>query len=209
MHLTTRFCSNCVLGFTVVAFSYICGVYEPKTIIIKISRYSLNSYNSLLSPFTNHLKVDDPGIPLVCCFLVLIFFFPFFPHSALQSHKSLTTSFLAIPVYYDLPKEVTCSFPNSLSASESGEKPGEDKLLRATKGTQEHAQAPASSLCPDPHHNCFRARCKHEPSPLVSSWHASTMFALWIIRDLDPRECKLGYLPLSQEGAVAYEKHLA
>ena len=149
-----------------------------------------------------------------CCF--------FFCHSALQSCRSLTTNFWTILIYGDLSKEVTCSLPNWVSALESGEKPGKDKLLLAACRTQEHAQAPACSLCHYHHHDCIRAMHKHEPfptsSPLVSSWHVSAMFALWITRDWDPRECQVEYLPhgldicyrsLMNSWLKGYEKHWA
>lgn len=147
-----------------------------------------------------------------CCF--------FFCHSALQSCPSLTTNFWTILIYGDLTKEVTCSLPNWVSALESGEKPGKDKLLLAACGTREHAQAPACSLCHDPHRDCIKARHKHKPfaiSPLlVSSLHASALFALWII--LDPKECQVEYLPhrldvcycsLMSSWLKGYEKHWA
>lgn len=98
--------------------------------------------------------------------------------------------------YGELPKEITYSFLNWVSALVSGEKPGNDELLLAACERQEHGQAPACSLCQDPHHNCTGPRHKHEtfPSLLVSSWHALAMFAFWIISNQDTRECQ-EYLP--------------
>lgn len=160
--------------------------------------------------------MDDPGI--------LLFLFA----SVLQSCRSLTTNFWTILIYGALLREITCSLPNWVSAMESGEKPGKDKLLLAACGTQEHDQAPACSLCRDPHRDYIRARWKHETfpisSPLVSSWHASAMFALckykyiyiYIIRDQDPRERQVEYLPcrldicycsLTNSWLKGYEKH--
>lgn len=108
-----------VLVTAIVTFSYVCGVYGPETIIIKIKSYLLNSHNSWLFPLHKLSKSGWSGNSAGSCFAIVLS----------RNVSPWPLNFWAVLIYDDLPEEVTYSLPNWVSALESGEKPGKDKLV--------------------------------------------------------------------------------